>query len=79
MHILSRILFLSLIHLAQEGKVLSPLDVHPIFFSEIKVYIYIVMMTGASRSQTSELYIGVKHSHTAGDQDAHALFYLFNS
>jgi hypothetical protein len=54
-------IILSVIHLAQEGKVFfSSFYVHPIFFSEIKVYM--VMMTGASRSQTSELYMGVKHS-----------------
>jgi len=34
-------IILSVIHLAQEGKVfLSSSYVHPIFFSEIKVYIH---------------------------------------
>jgi len=54
-------IILSVIHLAQEGKVFfSSFYVHPIFFSEIKVYI--LMMTGASLSQTSELYMGVTHT-----------------
>ncbi len=40
------------------------------------------MMTGASHSQTSELYMGV-NIFTAGgncnEKNAYALFYLFNS
>src|SRR5690348_15932742 len=56
-------IILSVIHLAQEGKVFFPLFLlcpSYLYFSEIKVHI--LMMTGASRSQTSELYMGVTHS-----------------
>ena len=60
-------IILSLIHLAQEGEVFLPLtrarvsfNVHPILSSEMKVQK--LMMTGASHSQTSELYMGVTYS-----------------
>jgi hypothetical protein len=54
-------IILSVIHLAQEGKGFSSLLCPSyLFWSEIEVHL--LMMTGASRSQTSELYVGVTYS-----------------
>jgi hypothetical protein len=52
-------IILSVIHLAQEGKVFLLCPSY-LFCSEIEVHL--LMMTGASRSQTSELYVGVTYS-----------------
>ena len=53
-------IILSIIHLAQEGKVCLPSMSILFFFAEMKLYL--VLMTGASRSQTSELNVGVTYS-----------------